>query len=75
VLDNLGSIIPPPTYTRLPRFTFDLSPIVIDPTILLTFKTGVNVVYIYKRLKQSTILDKGQYEALLTALSCEFALI
>jgi hypothetical protein len=74
--DNYSQVdVPPPAYACLPGFTFDLSPIMVDPTASLTFKPGVNVSGTRIRLKQSTNLDKGQCDALVAALSHEFALI
>jgi hypothetical protein len=73
--DKSRIFIPPPRYTRLPEFAFDLSPIIIDPTISMALKPGVNSADIQKKLRQSTTLDEGQCEALVAALSREFALI
>ena len=73
--DKSGHVIPPPAYARPPGFTFDISPIIIDPTISLAFKPGVDIADMQKKLKQLTTLDEGQCEALVAALSRKFTLI
>jgi AAA domain len=67
--------IPPPFYARIPGFSFNLSPILTDRTIPLTFKPGFGTKEVQRKLEQLTTLDKGQCEALIAALSREFALI
>ncbi|KAH8726711.1 P-loop containing nucleoside triphosphate hydrolase protein [Phaeosphaeriaceae sp. PMI808] len=67
--------MPPPVYARLPGFTFDLSPVIIDPTISVHFKPGANTARMEEDLKHLTTLDQGQCKALLAGLSREFALI
>ncbi len=75
-----GSDIPkpsmlPPVYARLPGFTFDLSPVITDPTISVDFEPGANTARMEENLKHLTTLDQGQCKALLAGLSREFALI
>lgn len=65
----------PPVYARLHKFTFDLSPIITDPTVSLHFKPGANNTLMEENLRRLTTLDEGQCKALLAGLSREFALI
>ncbi|KIV98310.1 uncharacterized protein PV09_09844 [Verruconis gallopava] len=65
----------PPVYARLPGFTFDLSPVISDPSISLRFKPGANSTHMEETLNHLTTLDEGQCKALLSSLSREFALI
>jgi hypothetical protein len=74
-INNLRPTIPPPTYTRHPGFSFDLSPISVDPSTPLAFKPGGNMADISEKLEKMTTLDEGQCKALVAALSREFALI
>ena len=75
-----GSIVvdvPPPLYTRSPGFAFSLQPILknagdifsIDPRSL------PDDIHIINKLVRRTNLDRGQCQALVAALTREFALI
>lgn len=65
----------PPVYARGPGFTFDLSPIIMDPTVSLHFNPRANNTLMEENLRRLTTLDEGQCKALLAGLSREFALI
>ena len=67
--------VPPPLYARAAGFRFDLKAILQDPTTTLALGAGANDRNIPRELKQLTSLDHGQCEALITALTREFALI
>ena len=67
--------IPPPLYARNESFTYDLKPILNDPAGVLALNPKSTSHDMLDRLEQSTPLDRGQCEALITALTSEFALI
>jgi AAA domain/Zinc finger C-x8-C-x5-C-x3-H type (and similar) len=79
ILEQTGSTsaleVPPPSYTRIPGFSFDLSSILSDATQSLALHPGSGTENIQRMLEERTTLDQGQCEALITALSREFALI
>jgi len=67
--------VPPPVYARDPDFGFDLSPILSDKLAGLSL-TPTNIApNLHKSLSALTSLDKGQCDALISALSQEFCLI
>jgi hypothetical protein len=67
--------VPPPVYARDPDFGFDLSPILSDKLARLSL-TPTNIApNLHKSLSALTSLDKGQCDALISALSQEFCLI
>ena len=69
--------VPPPLYTRSPRFKFSLRPILkstgdefsIDP------RASANDINTIGELERRTNLDRGQCQALVAALTREFAFI
>lgn len=63
--------IPPPAYARGPGFNFDLDPIMQDGALLVTEAREDALAMLERR----TTLDRGQCEALFTALTREYALI
>lgn len=70
--------VPPPLYARSPDFSFDLKPILVDPSNRLTFNPTSDhqdMLDTLDKLQESTLLDEGQCKALINALSREFALI
>ncbi|KAI9804272.1 MAG: hypothetical protein M1833_007079 [Piccolia ochrophora] len=69
--------IPPPCYARRDDFVFDLKEIVkVDgDRYNLSPATSVNNDEVLRQLEARTVLDSGQCQALLTALTQEFALI
>ena len=67
--------IPPPLYARNEGFTYDLKPILNDTANVLALNPRSAGQDMLSRLEQSTPLDRGQCEALITALTSEFALI
>jgi len=46
-------------YARLPGFTFDLSPVITDPTISVYFGPGANTARMEENLNHLTTLDQG----------------
>jgi len=68
--------VPPPLYARSQAFHFDLEPILtdIDEPLILT-PTNTEDTEMTQRLAERTSLDRGQCEALIAALTREFALI
>lgn len=72
---NAGFRVPPPLYARVAGFSFNLKPILKDPTVDLVLNPGSNNNDMVQNLENSTSLDRGQCEALITALTHEFALI
>jgi hypothetical protein len=68
--------VPPPIYARSPEFTFDLKPILDDANDAFFLNpASADDPNISDELDRRTSLDKGQCEALVTALTREFALI
>ena len=67
--------IPPPLYARELGFTFDLKPLLKDNDTFVLNPTSSDDPNIPRELNKRTSLDKGQCEALVTALTREFALI
>ena len=68
--------VPPPLYARSQAFHFDLEPILTDtdePLILTP--TNCEDTEMTQKLAERTSLDRGQCEALIAALTREFALI
>lgn len=68
--------VPPPLYARSPGFTFDLKPILDDANDAFFLNpASADDPNISNELDQRTSLDKGQCEALVTALTRELVLI
>lgn len=67
--------VPPPLYARVAGFTFNLKPILNDPTVVLALNPGSDDENIPQTLEHLTPLDRGQCEAMVSALTHEFALI
>lgn len=67
--------VPPPLYARSPGFSYDLKPILKDPEDGLFLDVSADNSTIPHELNERTSLDRGQCEALITALTREFALI
>jgi hypothetical protein len=67
--------IPPPLYARAPGFTFRLDTILSQPGRLSINPSTPNDSATIDSLETRTGLDRGQCEALLAALTREFALI
>ncbi|MCJ1464386.1 hypothetical protein MMC07_002999 [Pseudocyphellaria aurata] len=74
-LKNAEPRIPPPVYARVAGFKFDLKAILTDPNVSLTLRPGSDNQIMLQKLQQFTSLDRAQCEALIVALTCEFALI
>lgn len=72
---NAGFRVPPPLYARVAGFRFNLKPILKDRTDDLVLRPGSNTQDMLQNLEHSTSLDRGQCEALISALTHEFALI
>lgn len=72
---NAGFLVPPPLYARDGSFNFDLKSILKDTTTTLTLNPRSSNKDILQKLEQSTSLDPGQCEAMIVALTHEFALI
>lgn len=76
--ENTSSLdIPPPLYSRSPRFMFSLKAILNDPNddLLLSPGTSVDDVATLDELEEKSCLDRGQCRALIAALSREYAFI
>lgn len=69
--------IPPPLYAQSPAFTFSLSSILKDPSgaMHLTTTMLADISRTTKILEEQTQLDRGQCQALIAALTREFAFI
>ena len=67
--------VPPPLYARKAGFTFNLKPILKNKGDFFLNPASTDNLGIQHELKERTSLDKGQCEALVTALTREFALI
>jgi hypothetical protein len=67
--------IPPALYARTEGFTYDLQPILNDTADVLALNPRSGGHDLLSRLEQAAPLDQGQCEALITALTSEFALI
>jgi len=67
--------IPPSLYARGRGFVFDLRPILKDSTHSLALSPTSDDHDMPRKLEQHTTLDRGQCEALIAALTREFALI
>lgn len=72
---NAGVHVLPPVYARVAGFKFDLKPILNDPMAVLELIPGSGNKNMLQKLEQSTSLDRGQCEAMIDALTHEFALI
>lgn len=76
--NNAEIHVPPPLYARSPEFSFDLKPILVDPSKNLTFNPTSghqDMLDTLDKLQEFTHLDEGQCKALINALTSEFALI
>lgn len=68
--------MPPPKYARRPSFSFSLDSITEDKHSLTLNPTAPgNLATLIQSLEGHTILDHGQCQALLVALTREYALI
>ena len=69
--------MPPPVYARHPCFFFPLNPILKDigDNLSISSKTSVDSSRIIDQLEARTLLDRGQCQALIAALTREYALI
>lgn len=67
--------IPPPLYARQDSFAYDLKVILNDPAEVLALRPRSGGHDMACKLERLTSLDRGQCEALITALTSEFALI
>lgn len=74
-LKNAESQVPPPLYARVAGFKFDLKAILTDPKVSFTLRPGSDIQIMLQKLEQYTLLDRAQCEALIVALTREFALI
>ena len=70
-----GFHVPPPLYARKEGFTYNLRPILKPTADVLELNPRSNNDELLNRLEQSIPLDRGQREALIAALTREFALI
>lgn len=76
--DTLEALsVPPPAYARHPGFTFSLQPILknSDDPLVIDSRTSVNDGAFVDELKTRTTLDRGQCQALIAALTREYAFI
>lgn len=73
--NDLQINIPPPCYARDPDFKFDLKPILTDTGSFFLDPVSAADPQIHHELQKRTSLDDGQCEALVAALTQEFALI
>lgn len=69
--DHIPADIPPPAYARGPNFHFGLDPILTGGKLFVDAPLENSL----RMLEQSTSLNKGQCEALLAALTREYALV
>jgi hypothetical protein len=69
--------VPPPLYARGSGFSFSLSPILKDPSDDMSIPSAmpVGISAAIEKLEARTVLDRGQCEALIAALTREFVLI
>ncbi|KAL8688726.1 MAG: hypothetical protein Q9218_005433 [Villophora microphyllina] len=70
-------IIPPPLYARDSKFAFSLKPLLRNPSHQLTIRplSIADIPVDLDMLEKETCLDRGQCEALVAALSREYAFI
>jgi hypothetical protein len=69
--------IPPPLYARNPQFAFSLKKILRNPLddFVLSPNTPIDDTEIVNKIEKRTTLDRGQCQALIAALTREFAFI
>lgn len=67
--------VPPPLYARGGNFVFDLKAILTEPKGVLRLSPATTDDEMITRIERMTALDRGQCEALVAALTREFALI
>ena len=72
---NVPQLRVPPLHARGGAFMFDLRSILNDPTHSLVLSPSSDDQDMPRKLEKHTTLDRGQCEALIAALTREFALI
>ena len=78
VLASTGALeVPPPAYARHPGFTFSLQPILKNPDnpLVIDSRTSANDGAFVDELETRTTLDRGQCQALIAALTREYAFV